>query len=138
LRLPVCNGHGKRTDKFLVVLGGEGDGTYISSPAAGSINTSRQWIALHSESVGKIYVDQGAEEAILYHGGSLFPAGVQEVQGTFLKGDVVRVFGKNGLLGKGEVSCSSAEVMKAIEKRHEEKVILSSVEVIHRNRWGQV
>ncbi len=33
-----------------------------------SINTSRQWIALHSESVGKIYVDQGAEEAILYNG----------------------------------------------------------------------
>jgi len=138
LGVPVFIGHGKGTDKFLDVLRGEGDGTYISSPSAGSINTSRQWIALHSESVGKIYVDQGAEEAILYHGGSLLPAGVQEVQGTFLKGDVVRVFGKNGLLGKGEVSCSSAEVMKAIEKRHEEKVILSSVEVIHRNRWVQV
>ena len=123
---------------MLDILKGEGDGTYISDPTLGSINTSRQWIAFHSESAGKVYVDQGAEEALLYNGRSLLPAGIFKVKGIFQKGDVVEVFGANGLLGKGEVSCSSDELKKAIEKRNEEKAaecIVPSVEVIHRNRW---
>lgn len=138
LGVPVFIGNGKGKPKFLDVLNGAGDGTYISNGSIGSINTSRQWIALHSESVGEIHVDQGAADAILYNGGSLLPAGVRTVKGAFQKGNVVKVFGPNGLLGKGEVSCSSEEVTQAIEKRNEEKhthTILSSVEVIHRNRW---
>ena len=53
---------------------------------------------MHSESTGKLYVDQGAEEAILYNGKSLLPAGVVKVKGDFHKGDVVEVFGLNGLI----------------------------------------
>jgi glutamate 5-kinase len=139
LGVPVFIGCGTGKEKFLDVLGGKGDGTYIDGRSAGAINTNRQWIALHSESAGKIYVDQGAEDAILYRGGSLLPAGVSNVKGTFLKGDVVQVFGTSGLLGKGEVSCSSEEVIQAMKDRQSEKrCILSSVEVIHRNRWVQV
>lgn len=138
LSVPVFIGNGKGKDKFLDVLNGAGDGTYISNESIESINTSRQWIALHSESVGEIHVDQGAADAILHNGGSLLPAGVQNVKGIFQKGNVVKVFGPSGLLGKGEVSCSSEEVIQTIKKRNEEKrthSILSSVEVIHRNRW---
>ncbi|WP_029270926.1 glutamate 5-kinase [Virgibacillus alimentarius] len=138
LGVPVFVGYGKGKEKFIDILNGKGNGTYISNGSNGPVNTSRQWIALHSESAGKLYVDQGAEEAILYHGGSLLPAGIYKVKGTFQKGEVVKVYGTSGLLGKGEVSCSSDEVVQAIEKRNEKKgvqSVVSSVEVIHRNKW---
>lgn len=112
LGVPVFIGNGVGSEKLLNILHGSGDGTYISNDSLDSINTNRQWIAYHSESAGKIYVDQGAEEAILYNGRSLLPAGVFKVSGTFKKGDVVEVYGLNGLLGKGEVSCSSDHLKK--------------------------
>ena len=133
LGVPVFIGHGKGSNKLSEILKGKGDGTYISNSAISSINTSRQWIAFHSETLGKIYVDQGAEEAIVYKGKSLLPAGISEVKGTFEKGDVVEVFGKHGLIGKGEVSYSSDELIRTIENRR--KSTVPSVEVIHRNRW---
>src|SRR5699024_2147651 len=76
LGVPVFIGTGQGPSKLLDILKGHGDGTYISSPVANTINTNRQWIALHSESTGRLYVDQGAEEAIVYNGRSLLPAGV--------------------------------------------------------------
>src|SRR5699024_12652675 len=93
LGVPVFIGVGKGDDKLLRILAGKGDGTYITDKSIEPINTTRQWIALHSETVGKLYVDQGAEEAILYNGRSLLPAGVFKVKGTFQKGDVVEVYG---------------------------------------------
>lgn len=141
LGVPVFIGTGQGKDKFIDILKGQGDGTYIANESMDSINTSRQWIALHSESTGIIYVDQGAEEAILYNGRSLLPAGIFKVKGVFNKGDVVEVYGKNGLLGKGEVNCSSDDIKRAIDERHNRKEtepIPPSEEVIHRDRWVEI
>lgn len=141
LGVPIFIGRGVGKNKLLEILKGHGDGTYISTLTNQPINTSKQWIALHSETVGRLYVDQGAEEAILYHGRSLLPAGIFKVKGTFQKGDVVEVYGMNGLLGKGEVSCSSDEVKNIIYKRNTKKdknLLKRSVEVIHRNRWVEI
>lgn len=137
LGVAIFIGTGKGTQKLLEILEGTGDGTYIANPNCTKINTSRQWIVLHSETTGKLYVDQGAEEAILYNGKSLLPAGVFKVTGTFDKGDVVEVFGMNGLLGRGEVSYSSDELDCTIEKCQTEKS-LTTMEVIHRDRWVQL
>ena len=138
LGVPTFIGHGEGPDKLLHILQEKGDGTYVSNHTIGSINTRRQWISLHSETVGKIYIDEGAETAIMHNGNSLLPAGICKVKGAFHKGDVVEVFGVTGLLGKGEVNYSSEEVNDAIIKRNEEKTIgkfSPMVEVIHRNRW---
>ena len=134
LGVSVFIGTGEGPDKLSKILQGAGDGTYITNPESTKINNTRQWIVHHSESTGKLFVDQGAEEAILYNGKSLLPAGVFKVKGNFQKGDVVEVFGINGLLGKGEVSYSSEELRNRIENRNQERV----VEVIHRNRWVQL
>jgi glutamate 5-kinase len=141
LGVSVFIGMGKGPNKLLEILQGAGDGTYISNPDVAKINTSRQWIVLHSKSAGGLFVDRGAEEAILYNGKSLLPAGIFKVMGTFHKGDVVEVFGTNGLLGKGEVGYSSDELRKTIENRNTERsgeVFTATVEVIHRNRWAQL
>lgn len=136
LGVPVFIGTGKGPDKLVDVIRGDGDGTYISSTKAGTVNTRRQWIALHSETTGSIYIDEGAERAVLHQGSSLLSAGVYEVAGEFDTGDVVEVHGTDSLLGKGQVSCSSADLRQALEAHmeHREEPI-PSIEVIHRNRW---
>ncbi len=141
LGVSVFIGTGKGPVKLLEILLGDGDGTYIFNPDHTKINTNRQWIVLHSESAGKLYVDQGAEAAILYNGKSLLPAGIFKVNGTFHKGDVVEVFGINGLLGRGEVSYSSDELKSTIEKQNRERAeetLSSTMAVIHRDRWVQL
>jgi len=141
LGVSVFIGKGTGKDKLLEILRGNGDGTYIANGSLDPINTSRQWIAFHSETSGKIYVDQGAEEAILHRGKSLLPAGVFKVKGNFQKGDVVEVYGVNGLLGRGEVTYSSQELRDLIEKRsceENKETLMPTIEVIHRNRWVKV
>ncbi|MBP2076783.1 glutamate 5-kinase [Oceanobacillus polygoni] len=137
LGVPVFIGHGKGSEKLIEVLKGNGDGTYIAGHVKAPINTRRQWIAIHSESMGKLYVDKGAEDAISHHGSSLLSAGILKISGTFQKGDVVQVYGINELLGKGEVSCSSVELQQAINEHidNEKDFATSSIEVIHRDGW---
>lgn len=141
LGVPVFIGNGSGSEKLLDILQKAGDGTYISSDSLESINTKRQWIAYHSEAAGEIYVDEGAEAALLYNGSSLLSAGVFKINGSFKRGEVVEVYGSSGLLGKGEVSCSADDLKKEIEKRKVEAAAVRatpSVEIIHRNRWVKV
>ena len=138
LGVQVFIGLGKGSQKLLDIIQGDGDGTYIGKEGLASINNSRQWIAFHSEVSGTIFVDQGAEDALLYNGKSLLPAGVYDVKGSFERCDVVEVIGPNGVLGKGEVLFSSTELKKFMGKRSEElnmDEVLSSNVVIHRNKW---
>lgn len=138
LGVKVFIGLGKGNQKLMDIINGNGDGTYIGKERLASINNSRQWIAFHSEVEGTIYVDQGAEDALLYKGKSLLPAGVYDIKGTFQKYAVVEVVGPNGLLGKGEVLFSSDDLLKNMGKRSEElskDKVLSSIVVIHRNKW---
>ncbi|RKQ33884.1 glutamate 5-kinase [Oceanobacillus halophilus] len=137
LGVPVFIGKGAGKNKLLEVIDGNGNGTYIANQDLNWINTRKQWIALHSESSGKIFVDQGAEEAILYNGKSLLSAGVFKVKGIFEKGDVVEVVSANRFLGKGQVKCSSGDLKQRIELRKNQGAEFSSpaLEVIHRDHW---
>ena len=55
----------------------------------------KQWIAGSLNPTGEIKVDAGAAEA-LRRGGSLLPAGVLHVQGSFTQGDLVEVVDASG------------------------------------------
>lgn len=141
LGVPVFIGIGQGRNKFSEIMKGNGDGTYIMKHGLGSINTKRQWIALHSEAAGKLYIDEGAEDAILNRGKSLLPAGVFKVKGTFEKGDVVEVHSINGLLGKGVVTYSSNDLQEYVRKLHDKQVknkFVPSIEIIHRDHWVEV
>ncbi|KEZ53632.1 glutamate 5-kinase [Metabacillus indicus] len=134
LGVSVFIGTGRGDDKFIRILSGEGDGTYIE--ARSFLKSSKQWIALHSLVKGKIFIDEGAESALIMKGKSLLPAGVCDISGTFESGDVVEVHGPNGVLGKGEVYCSSETLKQVMGKRTKEAgAVLASIEVIHRDRW---
>lgn len=141
LGVPVFIGTGKGDDKLLNILLGKGDGTYVADHSIRAINTKRQWIGLHSEPAGKLYIDEGAEKAIIKSGRSLLPAGIVSVEGKFTKGDVVDVYGLNGHLGKGEVSYSSKEVEEEVLRHKKGRIngnYEPAVEVIHRDRWIEI
>ncbi|WP_174615176.1 glutamate 5-kinase [Virgibacillus ihumii] len=126
-------------EKFVDVLAGKGDGTYIGDTSIPSMNTSKQWLALHSIPNGKIEVDQGAAAAILEYGKSLLPAGVTNISGTFQADDVVRVVNINGdIIGRGKVNFSSDQLSDIRGLSSTEAMIkINSNQrvVIHRDNW---
>ncbi|MFS0781797.1 glutamate 5-kinase [Bacillus sp. 1P06AnD] len=136
LGVKVFIGQGKGEQKFIEILDGKGDGTYIGEMVQ-PVATNKQWIKYHSPVSGKVYIDEGAEEALLYKGSSLLYAGIQAVDGFFKKGDVIEVIGKSGLLGKGEVLYSSEHLKELIERKHRLlcEPTAAKDEVIHRNQW---
>lgn len=139
LGVKVFIGSGKGEEKFVDILTGKGDGTYIGDSSRPGMNTSKQWLALHSIPSGKIEVDQGAAVAILRHGKSLLPAGVTNIIGNFMMNDVVEVVNLKGdIIGKGKVNFSSDQLLeikglsstKAMIKANSDQRV-----VIHRDNW---
>lgn len=137
LGVQVFIGKGEGTKKLLDILSGAGDGTYVGNDALTSVNNKRQWIWVHSDVAGKLYVDQGAERALLETGSSLLPAGIYEIQGDFKKGDTVEVHGENGLIGRGAVHYSLEDLREAMGK-HSSEVLTGPIEVIHRDNWVRI
>jgi glutamate 5-kinase len=69
----------------------------------------KQWIAGTLQPKGVVKVDAGAERA-LTSGRSLLPAGVTSIEGSFERGEAVRVLAGDGTeLGRGLIAYSSEE-----------------------------
>lgn len=137
LGVKVFIGTGSGKHKLLEIMEGLGDGTYIGQAVMSAVTNRKQWISLHSKVAGKLFVDEGAEHALVSCGSSLLPAGIYQLQGSFIPGDVVEVYGSTGLLGKGEVAYSDTELMKAMGKRSKD-LHYPIVEVIHRDKWVKI
>ncbi|MEH7382062.1 glutamate 5-kinase [Bacillus sp. JJ1533] len=139
LGVKVFIGSGSGEEKFVDILAGKGDGTYIGNSSLTSMKTSKQWLALHSIPSGKIEVDQGAATAILRHGKSLLPAGVTNIIGNFRINDVVEVVNVGGdIIGKGKVNFSSdqlIEIKGLSSTKAMVKVNSGQGVVIHRDNW---
>lgn len=131
----VFIGQGVGASKLLTILEGNGDGTYIENDELTILSNQKQWISF-TEVSGKLYIDEGAERALLENGKSLLPAGIYAFEGEFMKGDVVEVYGPSGYLGRGEIMYSSDELYDALGKRTDE-IPVPLIEVIHRNQWVQ-
>lgn len=132
----VFIGTGSGAQKLVDILGGRGDGTYVGHDDLAVLKNHKQWIAL-TEVSGKIFIDSGAEQALMVNGKSLLPAGVYQVEGNFNNGDVVEVYSEQGLLGRGEVLYSSQELMSAMGKRSN-AFSKCPIEVIHRDKWLKI
>ncbi|WP_044640016.1 glutamate 5-kinase [Risungbinella massiliensis] len=135
LGIPCFIGQYTGEDGLIQILGGNGDGTYVSpsivSDAKSNISTRKQWIALHSPISGRIYVDSGAAEAILREKRSLLIAGVKRVDGTFRQGEVIEVFYDQQLIGRG-ITRHDAELLRTTLYSDHPQLM---DEVIHRDNW---
>ena len=94
------------------LIGGERIGTYF--PATGSkVESRKRWMLSGLSNRGGIVVDEGASRALVRHHRSLLPAGVQNVHGSFERGDIVSVIdpGRNQIAA-GIVNYDSNELGK--------------------------
>lgn len=125
------------------IVNGEDVGTFFV-PVAENMARRKQWIAFSSRTKGRIYVDEGASDALLNRGKSLLASGVRELKGRFQSGDVVEISTAENApaFARGVSSFSSADLDK-IKGLHSSKIedVLghsAPLEVIHKDKLALV
>ncbi len=93
------------------IFSGESLGTLFLPSAA--IRGRRRWIAFATTVKAAIVVNDGARRALVERKASLLAAGVEEVRGSFERGDAVSILDEQGReFARGIVNYSSAEARK--------------------------
>jgi glutamate 5-kinase len=86
---------GREPDVLLRLCAGEAIGTLLVA-AVPKLTARKQWMVDQLQLRGAVVVDAGAVAKVRDEGKSLLPIGVVEVQGDFLRGDVIAVRGPDG------------------------------------------
>ncbi|OLP16389.1 glutamate 5-kinase [Leptolyngbya sp. 'hensonii'] len=103
------------------ILAGEMIGTHFE-PQLRPFNARRRWIAHGLIPVGKLYLDDGAVEAIRSAGKSLLAAGIIQIEGVFQSQDAVQLCDATGReFARGIVNYSSAELHQ-IQGKHSDAI----------------
>lgn len=131
----IING---RTEQALSrLLAGEEIGTYFL-PAKNRLTARKHWIAFTKKPRGKVFLDEGACRALIERGKSLLPSGISGIEGSFDRGDTIRLCDlKGNELAKGITNYSQTELERIKGKRTTEiEKILGykySDEIVHRD-----
>ncbi len=113
--IPTVIANGRKSGVLVDIMRGEPVGTFIYPKK--KVKGKKIWIGFYSRPKGKLYVDDGAKEALLYRGKSLLPSGVVRVDGEFKRGDCVLVCDLKGCeFARGLVNYSSEEIRKIMGK----------------------
>ncbi|MFM8647664.1 MAG: glutamate 5-kinase [Methylocystis sp.] len=87
--------------------------TWFLTPS-NPVTARKIWIAGSLEPRGAAHIDAGAERA-LGAGGSLLPAGVTKIEGTFARGDCILIRNSSGSeIGRGLVTYDAADAAKIL------------------------
>lgn len=118
------------------IVAGEPVGTRFH-PVATAVESRKRYILAGGWVPGRLVVDDGAMRA-LSRGSSLLPVGVKGVEGSFERGDTVRVTELAGReIARGIVNYGAVDLSKILGHRSEEIEALLGYnygdEVIHRN-----
>ncbi len=138
--IPYIIARGKKKGILRDIFAGKEIGT-LFLPVADHLNSREYWIAYTLRPRGKVYLDDGARNAILHHGKSLLPSGIVKVEGQFNMGDPVLCLDTEGkLIAKGLVNYNSEEVekIKGLKTSKIEQVLgyKHYDEVIHRDNMA--
>ena len=113
----------------------------VFEPEMTPLAARKAWIAGRQTSAGRLTVDAGAALALL-DGKSLLPVGVQTVEGSFKRGDIVQVVDAHGkVLGHGlsEYAAEDARRIKGLAKSAVQKELgYSRSSLIHRNNLSLI
>ena len=100
---------GRESDVLLRLAGGESIGTTLRAGTP-KLAARKQWMLDHLQLRGAVVVDDGAAAKLRGEGKSLLPIGVHEVQGGFVRGDVIAVRTLAGAeVARGLANYSAAE-----------------------------
>lgn len=107
-------------------------------PRETHVQARKRWILSDTCMDSRLVVDAGAVKALLHQGKSLLPAGIVAVQGTFDKGQTVRVFdGAGHELARGLTRYNQAELAQIAGRQSQEIAEIlgytEGSEVMHRN-----
>ena len=122
---------------LLYLFDGHELGTYFL-PARDPMAARKHWIAFTKKPKGKLILDDGAHNAVAERGKSLLPSGIRQLDGTFERGDAVRLCDLNGKeFAKGVTNYNSAELIRIIGKNTKEILQILGYqygdEVVHRD-----
>ena len=131
----ICNGWEK--DILLQLAQGEEPGT-LFLPTASRMESRKRWMLSGLPTKGEIMVDQGATLALRDQNRSLLPAGVNEVDGEFQRGDIVYIVRPDGEKVACGIANYSSEDIARIKGTRSDRIqsILGyhyGQEVVHRN-----
>ncbi len=135
--IPAMVANGLKSDILLRLVAGESLGT-LFLPQASRMGGRKRWLAFATRPQGGVRVDAGAKRALIDHGRSLLPSGVQGTVKQFRVGDVVSILGVEGEeFARGLVNYNAEEVERIKGRRSSEiEQVLGykhSDEVIHRD-----
>jgi len=103
---------GRQADVLLQVLSGADVGTLLTADLT-PMTARKRWLAGQLRAKGDLVLDAGAARAVAEHGVSLLAIGVVSVNGSFLRGDMVRMLDAQGqVIAQGLTNYSSDEVIR--------------------------
>lgn len=121
--IPVIIAGGKEREVLKRIVNGERVGTLFIPKKR--LKAKGYRILYLMQPKGRVFIDRGAEEAVVRMGKSLLSKGVKRVEGKFEKGDAVEVLSESGeLIGKGIVKCSSEELERSKLCIHRDDFVL--------------
>jgi len=125
LGITVHIANGKTPDILLSILGGENPGTRFlpEKPTYGP----KRWIA-HTEGMekGSVTINEGARIALTSgdRANSLLPVGIETVEGSFFKGDIVKICSADSsVLGYGMAGYSADKIRSVIGQKGQKPFI---------------
>ena len=135
ISMVICNGW--EPDVLLRLARGEEVGT-LFLPTASRMESRKRWMLSGLSAQGRIVVDEGAAAALRDHNRSLLPAGVQAVQGGFLRGDIVDMVRSDGeriACGIANYSSQDMDQLKGVRSDRIQGILgyHYGQEVVHRN-----
>lgn len=127
---------GGQPEILLRLVVGEQVGTYFQ-PLVSSLDSRHRYILAGGQVDWLVKVDRGAARA-LRNGGSLLPVGVQQVIGSFERGDAVKIIDESEKeIARGLVNYSAEELRRIMGQKSEtiESILgyFFGEEVVHRN-----
>lgn len=103
---------------------GKARGTYFKSDTpALHLNQRKKWIAFHSHPEGEIIITKEAKIRMVEEHKSLLASGVQDMNGQFEKGAVIRIIDTSGHeVGCGVVNYSNEDLLYLFKHRSDTKI----------------
>lgn len=116
---------------------GEDIGTYFI-PSVNRMAAKKHWIAFTKKPRGKLFVDDGAHNAVVNNSRSLLPSGIKGVEGGFDRGDAVQLCNVDGIeFAKGVTNYALTELLQIMGKKSSDIVSILGYkygdEIIHRD-----
>ena len=114
IRVIICGIGGKTP--FADALAGRSGTSFIAQRS--NLKARQKWLASGSITFGSLFVDRGAEKALLQRR-SLLTVGIRKVQGKFGAGEVVQLVGEgDAIIGVAKAKIGAAEISAGLSQKN--------------------